>query len=312
LAGEKFFTNRYGLIISAMLATFLWGSAFPIIKLSYVELGIESEETAQQLLFAGYRFFLAGVLILLFILATKRKASFQKDTLKPILKIGFYQTFIQYVFFYIGLSLSTGIQGSIIAGTTSFFQILFAHFMYKDDPLSRRKIIGLIIGFSGVVLVNLTQGTFEMKFGLGEFLLLLAMMAGALGNLLARNGSMKMEIAYLTAYQMLFGSIGLLAAGAMFVGFTPFAFSAKAFWMLLYLAFLSAAGFILWNNVMKYNQVGKVSMYLFFIPVFGVSLSAILLGENVHYFVLLGLLLVTTGIVIVNRKKESSEKNASV
>lgn len=309
---EKFFTNKFGLNISAILATLLWGSAFPFIKLSYTELDIRSNETAQQLLFAGYRFFLASLLILIFILITKRKVLFRKETLKPVLKIGFYQTFIQYIFFYIGLSLSTGIQGSIIAGTTSFFQILFAHFMYKDDNINWRKSMGLMIGFTGVVIVNLSKGTFEFQFGLGEFFLLLSAVAGALGNLFARNGSKDMDVAYLTAYQMLVGSIGLFVTGAMFTGFAPFIFSAKALWMLLYLSFLSAAGFILWNNVMKYNQVGKVSMYLFFIPVFGVFLSSMLLGEQMHSNVLFGLLFVTTGIIIVNRKKESLEKNASV
>ncbi len=312
MGSEKFFTNKFGLIISAILATFLWGSAFPFIKLSYDELDIRSNETAQQLLFAGYRFFLASLLILIFILITKRKVLFRKETIKPVIKIGFYQTFIQYIFFYIGLSLSTGIQGSIIAGTSSFFQILFAHFMYKDENINWRKSIGLIIGFTGVVIVNLSKGTFEFEFGLGEFFLLLSATAGALGNLFARNGSKDMDVAYLTAYQMLFGSIGLCIAGAMFAGFAPFTFSGKAIWMLLYLSFLSAAGFVLWNNVMKYNQVGKVSMYLFFIPVFGVFLSSMLLGELMHSNVLFGLLFVTSGIIIVNRKKEPSKKNASV
>ncbi|WP_017754410.1 DMT family transporter [Calidifontibacillus oryziterrae] len=312
MTSEKFFTNKYGVIIAAMLATFFWGSAFPVIKLSYDELAIRSNETAEQLLFAGYRFFLAGLFIIAFMLLTKRNARYKKATIKPLLKIGLFQTFIQYVFFYIGLSLSTGIQGSIIAGTTSFFQILFAHFMYKDDALNWKKVIGLVVGFTGVVLVNLTRGTFEFKFGLGEFCLLIAMMAGALGNILAKNGSGKMDVAYLTAYQMLFGAIGLIAAGAMFVGFTPLHFSVDAVWMLLYLSFLSAAGFILWNNVMKYNQVGKVSMYLFFIPIFGVMLSALLLGETIHMFVLLGLIFVTSGIIIVNRTKTGKQKNASV
>ncbi|HHY72052.1 MAG TPA: DMT family transporter [Bacillus bacterium] len=310
MAAEKFFTNKYGVIIAALLATFLWGSAFPFIKLSYHELDIESGETAQQLLFAGYRFFLASLFIIIFIVITKKKAIFKKETLKPVLKIGFFQTFIQYVFFYIGLSLSTGIQGSIIAGTTSFFQILFAHFMYKDEAINFRKSIGLIVGFTGVVIVNLTKGTFVLEFGLGEFFLLLSAMAGALGNLFARNGSMKIDVAYLTAYQMLFGSIGLLVSGAMFIGFAPFVFSIKALWMLLYLSFLSAAGFILWNNVMKYNEVGKVSMYLFFIPVFGVFLSSMLLGEQMHAYVLVGLIFVTTGIIIVNRKKQENLAHA--
>ena len=299
---ERFYSSRFGVILAAIAATFLWGSAFPFVKLSYNILQIDSTETAQQVLFAGYRFFLASLFILLFMSLTKRDITFKKETLKPLIKIGFFQTFFQYVLFYIGLSLSTGIQGSIIAGTVSFFQIIFAHFMYHNDAINWRKTIGLVVGFTGVILVNLTQGNFELKFGIGETLLLIAMMSAAFGNILARNGTKVMEVPYMTGYQMLIGSIGLLVAGASLAGPFPFSFDGKSLSILFYLSFLSAAGFLIWNNVMKYNKVGKVSMYLFLIPVFGVFLSSVLLKETIHVFVLLGLLFVTTGIVIVNRK----------
>ncbi|MCA1032608.1 DMT family transporter [Bacillus timonensis] len=307
MTAERFYTSKLGIIIAAIGATFLWGSAFPFIKLSYTELGIAQHEFDKQILFAGYRFFLAAILIMLFFMLINKKMIYKKGTGLPLLKVGVFQTFLQYVLFYIGLSYSTGIQGAIIAGTASFFQILFAHFMYKDDYINQKKILGLIIGFTGVIIVNLTRGSFTLDFGIGEFLLLIAMMVSAFGNLLARNASAKMEVSYLTSYQMLFGSIGLLLSGGVLVGFFPFDFSVKAMLMLLYLAFLSAAGFILWNNVMKYNQVGKVSMYLFLVPVFGVFLSGMLLREPIHLFVLLGLLLVTAGIVVVNRREVKKE-----
>lgn len=303
MTAEKFFSSRYGVVFSAIIATFLWGSAFPLIKLSYSDLHIEANEYSQQILFAGYRFFLAALLIFLFILITKRKLiNLKKETTITLLKIGFFQTFFQYFLLYIGLSMSTGIQGSIIAGTTSFFQIILAHFMYNDDAVNWRKTIGLIIGFSGVVMVNLTKGDFQFNFGIGELLLLVGMMAAAFGNILARNGAKNMDVSSLTGYQMLFGSFGLLLFGIITAGFFPFHFDIRSAFMLFYLAFLSAAGFVLWNNIMKYNQVGKVSMYLFLIPVFGVILSSIILNEIIHIFVLMGLAFVASGIVIVNRR----------
>lgn len=303
MTAERFFTHPLGMIISAVMATFLWGSAFPFIKRSYELLDIQPTEIGEQILFAGYRFFLASVLIFLFFLIIRRNMSFKRDTLRPVLKIGLFQTFFQYVLFYIGLSLSTGIQGAIIAGTTSFFQMILAHFMYADDRMNRRKTIGLIVGFSGVIVVNLTRGELQFAMGIGELLLLLAMLSGAFGNILAKEGAKKMDVAYLTSYQMLSGSIGLLFFGVIQVGILPFTFDMKSFLALLYLAFLSAAGFILWNNVMKYNQVGKVSIYMFLVPVFGVFLSALILKEELHHFVLIGLMLVTSGIVIINRMK---------
>lgn len=307
---KDFFTHPLGIAVSAAGATLLWGSAFPFIKLSYKSLDIRPEEIGEQMLFAGYRFLLAGILILILFLILKRDMKFKSETTLPLMKIGFFQTFMQYVLFYIGLSYSTGIQGSIIAGTTSFFQILLAHFLYPDDRMNRLKVAGLMIGFTGVVFANWPSGAYEVDFGIGEILLMLAMLAGAYGNILAKEGSSKMEVIYLTSYQMILGSLGLVAIGAFNVGLVPFDFDLKSTLMLIYLAFLSAAGFILWNNVMKYNQVGKVSLYLFLVPVFGVILSSMLLGEPLHYFVVAGLIFVVAGIVLVNRpaRKKASAK----
>lgn len=300
---ERFFTHPLGIVFSAGTAAFLWGSAFPAIKISYEVLEIGPNELSEQILFAGYRFLLASILIFIFLKLTKKTIRLQKQHVLSLSRIGAFQTFIQYILFYIGLSYATGIQGSIIAGTTTFFQILFAHFLYHDDKLSIRKGIGLLLGFSGVIIVNITKGEFILHFGLGEILLLLAMASGGFGNILARNATNSMEVGYITSYEMLFGAVGLILAGLPGAGFVPFHFSGKALWLLVYLAFLSATGYILWNNVMKYNQVGKISVYLFLMPVFGVFLSNIFLNEKLNVFVFIGLFFVTWGIIIVNRQK---------
>jgi len=304
MTAEKVFTHPLGIVFAATVSTFFWGSAFPFIKLSYVELGIGKTELFEQMVFAGYRFVIASVLILLFISILRKDIRYQKGTLVPLAKVSLFQTFVQYVLFYIGLSYSTGIQGSIIAGTTSFFQILLAHFMYKNDSFSMRKALGLTIGFLGVIIVNLPKGMFQIQIGIGEWLLLLAMFSGAMGNICAKNESAKMDILYMTAYQMLFGGLGLILVGGVKVGWFPFAFSLYSGGMLVYLAFASAAGFVLWNNIMKYNKVGNVSMYMFLIPVFGVFLSALILGEELHLVIVAALLLVASGIIIVNREKK--------
>ncbi|PEZ00877.1 EamA family transporter [Bacillus sp. AFS018417] len=298
---ERFFTHPLGVFVAALSATFLWGSAFPFIKLSYVQLDIQPHEVGEQILFAGYRFFIAGFMLLFFLKVLRKNVSFQKGTAKQLVQIGLFQTFLQYICFYIGMSYSTGIEGAIISGTSSFFQILLAHFLYKDDSLNMRKIVGVSIGFCGVVLVNIPKGDMDFHFGIGELLLLGAAMLYSYGNILAKEGSKTMDVGYMTAYQMIIGSLGLLFIGILQVGFTPFTFHMQTLLMLLYLSFLSAAGFCIWNTVMKYNKVGKVSMYMFFIPVFGVILSSLILGEAIHSFVLFGLACVATGIIVVNR-----------
>jgi len=182
--------------------------------------------------------------------------------------------------------------------------------MYRDDKINMRKIIGLAVGFAGVVIANLTKGNLEIDMGLGEWLLVMAMLAGAFGNILAKNASREIAVGYLTSFQMLIGGAGLIIVGMIFVGLFPFEFDVVSAALLLYLAFLSAAGFILWNNVMKYNAVGRVSMYMFLVPVFGVILSALILDEKLHMIVIGALFLVAAGIIIVNRDKQKSIKTS--
>ena len=112
------------------------------------------------------------------------------------------------------MSYSSGIEGAIISGTSSFFQILLAHFLYKDDALNVRKVIGVSIGFCGVILVNVpSDGSLSFHFGIGSLLLLIAAMLYSYGNILAKEGSKTLDVGYMTAYQMIFGSIGLLCIG---------------------------------------------------------------------------------------------------
>lgn len=297
------------MVIIVIFVTFLWGSAFPFIKLSYQLLNIRADEIGEQILFAGYRFFLASIMILLVLIVRFGKIAFQEKSLTPIIKIGLFQTALQYFFFYIGLSYSTGIQGSIIAGGTgTFFAVILAHlFHFQNDAINLRKIIGVLIGFVGVVLANLPKGHFEIQFGFGEILLLIASLMGSLGNIYAKQYSNRYNPVYLTAFQMMLGSLFLLGVGIFQVGALPFHFDLITIGMLFYLSFLSAAGFTLWNSVLKYHKISLVSMFMFLIPVFGVSLSSIMLGETLTELIFLALILVVSGIIIVNRSSKGKK-----
>ncbi|MCD1259364.1 DMT family transporter [Paenibacillus athensensis] len=294
------FTHPFGKVFIALLATFLWGSAFPLIKISYQQLSIEKTDSAKQLVFAGYRFAIAALLIFAVMLFFRKAVRYQRGSLKAILKVSALQTVLQYTFFYLGITFSSGTNASIIAGTTSFFQILVAHFVYKNDQLSIRKLIGIAIGFCAILLSNYQNAELHDLMNRGGILLLIAMFFGAWGNVQAKREGATLDVFYITAYQMLIGGMLLIIFGAVRAGVLPFVFNGYSFLCLLYLALLSAASFVLWNNLMKHNQVGSVSMYLSLIPLFGVMLSSLFLREPFHYVVLISLALLTIGILIVN------------
>ena len=152
----KFYTKQKNIILLATFCCFLWGSAYPSIKTGYSLFSVNENDIPSKLIFAGYRFALAGILVLALKLISKGKIfCLSKKQFSQVTILGLALTTLQYTFFYIGLSNTTGIRGSIINGTGAFVSIILAHFIYKNDKLSFNKIIGCVIGFLGIVIVNL-------------------------------------------------------------------------------------------------------------------------------------------------------------
>lgn len=289
----------------AMICCLLWGSAFPCIKIGYQLFQIHPDSIGSQLLFAGCRFTLAGILtILIGSLLNRRFLLPAKTSWSMVAKLGLVQTVLQYILFYIGLANTTGVKSSIIEASNVFLAILAATLIFKLEKLTPAKIAGCILGFAGVVIINLNGGSLDtsMSFS-GEGCILLSAAAYALSSILIKRYAQKDEPVTLSGYQFLFGGVILsligLAAGGRVSGFT---FASTA--LLLYLSMVSAIAYSLWGILLKFNPVGKVAVFGFMNPVFGVILSAIMLGESNQAFTLTGLAalaLVCAGIYIVNR-----------
>ena len=149
----------------ALLCCALWGSAFPCIKLGYAWLDIEG--IGSQILFAGYRFFLSGIFTFVIGCAIERRFLTIKPTsVWPIFRQGILQTTVQYVFFYIGLSHASGAKSSIINASQGFVAIIAAHFMLKSERMTWKKAVGCVLGFAGVVAVNMAPGAWDTGFSM--------------------------------------------------------------------------------------------------------------------------------------------------
>lgn len=300
---EKIFTNKINIIIIAIICTFLWGSAFPAIKVGYELFNILSNDVGGKLIFAGYRFFLAGVFVLILQLLLKQNIfKLSRKDLKEITILGVGQTTLQYIFFYLGMTYTTGVKGSIVNGTSTFFSIILAHLLYKNDKLNFNKILGCAIGFSGVVLVNLTGGTSALLGGFsfkGEGFIMIAAFMLSVSSLYSKKISQNKDAYTVTGYQLAIGGLILTIIGYI-LGGNLTNFNIKSTVLLIYMASLSAIAFALWSQLLKYNKVGVISVFNFLIPVFGTILSAIILKENIFDIkILVALLLVCTGIYLV-------------
>ena len=306
---ETIFTKNHIIMILALISCALWGSAFPSIKIGYKLFSIGAGDTYEKIIFAGFRFLLSSMMIFLFCAATKRTLKVTKEDFYKLILLGLIQTAIQYTFFYIGLSNTSGTKGSILAATSTFFSVILAHFFYEEDKLTTKKIVGVILGFIGVALVNMGGKTIEGGFKFtGEGFVILSSLMGALGGIYTKKISKGMDTFLISGYQLFIGSLFLIVTGFIGGG-SGISSTFKGYSLLLYLAFISAAAFSLWTILLKYNGVGKVSIYKFTIPLFGVFLSYIFLGERLlGTNVVLSIALVTISIILINKEGKIKER----
>ena len=209
----------------------------------------------------------------------------------------------------------SGVRGSIINASGNFLAILLAVYVFHLERMTLRKLLGCVVGFSGIVLIlggisALGQGggiTFQ-----GEGAMLIAALFFAFSSCLIKILSKYENPVTLSGYQFFFGGIILYGIGALMGGNLTFYTNACTL-NLLYMGFISAGAYTLWGVLLKYNPVSRVSILGFMNPVMGVLLSALLLGEGREAFSvngLLALLLVSAGIICVNapeRKRPAEE-----
>lgn len=297
-------------MLLAGVCCFLWGSATPAIKTGYRLFQIDPADTSSILLFAGARFFLAGILVIGWHSLTSRKWIFPpKGSAPAIAQLALNQTILQYVFFYVGLSHASGVHGAIITGTNVFFSILFASLIFRYETLNVRKIAGCLLGFAGIVIVNLagadSDGMFDVSL-MGEGFVLMAQIFYAISSALVKKYSGRFDVVTLSGYQFMIGGLVLMGIGGLMGGTLAGAEGPSAFLLLLYMGFLSAVAYTLWGVLLKYNPVSRVTIFGFMNPVFGVILSAVFLGESgqaLTWNTFAALILVSLGIYVVNGGK---------
>lgn len=303
-------SKKYMIYVLAILCCALWGSAYPCIKIGYNLLSIPPDDTASQILFAGLRFTLAGVLtIVIFSLLSKRLLIPRKTSWANIAKLGLVQTIAQYLFFYIGLANATAAKSSIIGGITPFIAILFASFCFRQEKFTKTKLLGSLLGFAGIIIINMDfEGLRSSMTFQGEGFIIISTVACALSSPMTKIFAEKEDPVVLSGYQFIIGGAVMTVVGLCMGGRLIFS-DMQAVLIFGYLALLSAISYALWSILLKHHPISKVTVFGFMVPVFGVLLSAMLLDESsqaINLESILALILVSLGIIIINKFQSKS------
>lgn len=312
---NKMVTSPWFIVLGALLCCALWGSATPFIKMGYKAMFFDGYISVQSIiLFAGIRFAAAGfITIAIYSIARKKILYPKRQSLDKIAIVAAFQTIIQYFFFYVGLANTSGAKGTIISGSSSFFAIFISSLIFRQEKLTVKKVVACVVGFAGIIAVNLQGLDFSMNFT-GDAFVLFSSISLAFSSVLIKIFSKNEDPVVISGYQFMLGGTVMIIGGIIAGGEIEF-FDLAGAAILVYLAFLSAIAYAVWGILLKFNPVSKVTIFSFMTPVFGVLLTKIMLpDESTVKLVnlLLSLVLVCAGVFMLNytRQQKSVESSA--
>lgn len=302
------FQSKKGVALIAIFYTFLWGCAFPLVKICMAEFG--AVDNMSKCLVAGLRFTLSGLALSVYSTFFQKKEDYRlsKRDILPILSYGILGTALQYALTYIGLSYLDASKGAIFDQMCVFLIIIFSGLFMKNDKLTLLKILGTVIGLLGILASSTEKMslTFTLE---GEGVMTLVAICQTVAYFIATLFANKIPSVTLVGYGQLSGGV-LLILFSLLSGGRINAVTPKGILVLLALAAIAGVAYVLSLIPLKYFPASEISVFNLLITVFGVVMGGVILGENVlriEYFI--SLLLISLGIISVNYKGKSNGKN---
>ena len=292
--------RRFAVLAFALLVVF-WGSTFGAIKISL--------EHAPPILFAGTRTLSCGVATALVALVWGGEMNLKRD----------WAVYLLLAFFNVALFM--GLQSFTIlympsgsAAVLIYLQPILVGllaFLILGETLSAAKIVGLFLGFSGVVVVSAgsLSGGASLGTPLGVTLGIVSAVSWALGTVYFKRYGNRLSTLWAVAAPFLVGGVFLTCLGLVVEPFSAISWTGTyvASWLYTSLAG-TALTWVLWLGLVKAGEASRVAAYVFFVPLVSVLLGALFLGEALSPLLLVGAALVICGIYFVNRRGAREKK----
>ncbi len=293
-----------GLPVNASLFTILlcilFGANAVAVKISFTGLGIFTS--------AGLRFSMAALTIYLWARLAGKPLAIKRSQFPQLLFIALI-FFAQLSLFYAGLNRTTASHGTLIANVLPFGVMLLAHFFVPGETIVLKKIVGLILGFCGVLLLFFDSARFTSQMVTGDLLILLAVSVWSFNAVYTKRIIAGYHPIQITLYPLMMASILFLCSGFIFDDTMVSRVDATIIKAMLYQIFVTASfGMVAWNTMISKYGATSLHSFVYIMPVSGVVLGVFLLKEPVTYNLVASLLLIAAGLIIVNRRTETRNK----
>lgn len=289
--------NRELTLPAAFLSAFicsLFGANAVAIKISLSGLGVFTT--------AGIRFSVAATAIFLWAKATKKSFSINRGQ-KPQL-LFFTLTFIlQLSLFYFGVSRTQASHATLLSNLLPFFILFFAHFFIPGDRITKRKFMGILMGFTGVCVLFLWKAEGQTGFQFGDFIILMVVFIWASRTVYMKRIIDEFESFHLVFYPMIFSVPAFFIEALIWDDPMLYKLDIKVLSSLLYQSLVTASfGFLAWTALLKKFGATSLHSFIFIMPVSGVLLSGLLLGEQLTLNLLFAMFFIVAGILLVHLK----------
>ena len=284
-------------VVLLVVLCLTWGGNLVTIKVS--------NQGIPPFMSAATRSIVASVLLWVYAQVLKEQVFLPRGFFRHGLVIGLLFAF-QFLFLYWGLEFTDASRAVIFIYTQPLWTLLLAHLFLHDERLGISKVTGVIIALAGLCLVF---GSRSMELGpyywIGDLMEISTGFLWAATTIYVKRFIWNTPITHFqTLFAQLFFSIPLLVlASLLFEWGLPVSFTKPVIAALFYQSALVAfASYLAWFWLLHRFQASRLAAFTFLTPIFGVILSGIFLHEQLTIFLGTGLVMVTSGIYLVNRK----------
>ena len=297
------------------LAIFAWIAVCLIWGTTYLGIRV-SLESIPPALMGGLRWTAAGGLLSIYLVARGRRlpppSEWGRITVLGFLLLGLGNGGVVFAEQWVPSGLA-----AVLVATSPFWMAAVESFWPDSERMQARVIAGLVIGFSGIVLLvwpDLTLGHASSRgFLAGIIALQIASLGWSIGSSYSKRQGKGTEDPYevlgTTAFQMLAGGLIMTAAGTVRGEWNDLFFTARTTTALVYLATVGAiGGFVAYTYALRHLPVSFVSLYAYINPVIAVALGVLVLHEPFTWRMAIAAALVFAGVAVVRWERGTGSR----
>ncbi|NDJ85542.1 MAG: DMT family transporter [Chloroflexi bacterium] len=269
----------------------IWGSSFMLIKVSVEDLG--------PFVLVSIRLSLAAALFFMFLHLTGRRLPTDPKLLLPLTFVGVFNTAVPFVLISTGETMIDSSVATVFNATVPLFNLVIAHFVLADERLNTAKIVGLIVGFMGVVLLVSRGLSTTDNPVLGQILVMLGALCYAVSLVVIRSRLRSVDRYTIAGWSLVIGAIAIVSATLLVARpFPPVEdVSRNAILAAITLAVVNTAGaYFLFYELLE-NWGVRASLITYALPPIGVTLGVLVLDEPLTWQLVAGGVLIMAGII---------------